>query len=162
MLLALKWWKEIVMLGLAAAAALFYWLYTSEVEQNAAAATYSASLEEALQKSEQSTTETVKVTHKVITRPDGTKEVVEEKVNVKAKVSKKSSDKKTVTEVAKATTPDKSRYLVGVLVPNTFAQPDWKHPEIQLGARLGNSPAFGIVQYRLDNREISLGVQVEF
>ena len=128
----LRWWREYLIVGLIAVIAVGYSVWPERLPPTPASS------------STKTETETKQVVHVITTEPDGT---ITEKTTTTEKDTKVSS---------KAT--DKSRYGVGVYI-NTQRAQDYR---VDVSARLGALPLFGVIGYEFKDKTIYAGIRAEF
>lgn len=144
-----RFWRETLICILAAVC---YYIYNISPQSCPTPSTIAA--QETQQKEEK--IQTVTTTTK---KPDGTvvkKVVTTEK---KTKVEEKSSDKQTVPPVLGAASL--TRYDVHVSRPFSFDSESTDY-QVGVGARIGNLPVFGTIDYRYKTRELFMGARVEW
>lgn len=146
----LRFWREFLILALSAACYVLYNNANTDLPPPVVTTT-DHQLKEKEEKIQTVTTITKK--------PDGTitkKTVTTEK---KTKVSQKESDKQVVPLPIGAASL--TRYDVHVSRPFSFDGTSTDY-QIGVGARIGNLPVFGTVDYRWKTRELFVGVRLEW
>jgi len=133
MLSMLKWWREYTIAGLLAVVVGGYKLWPE-------AAPCDTQVQVVKEKEQLKQTVTT-----VTKKPDGTVEEKTVQTEKDTKVSSQTADKK-------------SRYSVGAYV-NTADRGDYR---VDVGARLGDLPAFGVVGYEFNDKTVYAGVRLEF
>jgi Zn-dependent membrane protease YugP len=137
-----RFWRELTIVVLTGAC---YILYTRP-----AAPCPTASEKVAEEIVEEENVQTVTV---VVTKPDGTKTEKTTKTEKNTKVSEKVSDKVKVGAVTK------TRYEVSVAAP---VGEEYQDVRVGVGARIGDLPLFGTVDYRIKSKEVMVGLRLEF
>lgn len=143
----LKYYRELLIVVLVASLYFTYNKYTEVSSTNNELTTKLANVNTDIQ-----------IVEKIVEiRPDGTKIVTEKETKDKSTETVAESSEKTETETKIAS---KSRYSLEVLHPvNAF---DANKIQIGVGARIGDLPAFGTVHYNFENKDILLGIRLEF
>jgi len=147
-----RFWREILILTLAAAVVLLW-------HQRPAPATETIEVMEKT-KVEKRDTITHKEIRKLETKPDGTKVFTVEKDTSDAKVSENSTEEKVRDLVVPAARPS-PKYSLGIYTP-AFSTPEVKNLQIDFGYQIGASPVEGVVGYSLKDHETTLGLRVHF
>lgn len=142
--LVTRFWRELTILVLAGVC---YLLYTRPQ------APCPTSVAKETQKEEVVEEEQIKTVTVVVTKPDGTKTEKTTKTENNTKVSEKQSDK------IKVVTESKTRYEVSVGAPVSKGYQDFR---LGVGARIGDLPLFGTVDYRIKSKEVMVGLKLEF
>jgi hypothetical protein len=135
----LKYWRELIIVVISAACALLYYTRQPDCPPSQPAIIVPVS------KEEDTTTKVVKVT----TKPSG------------ATITETTETVKSIKEKSKAVVIPNNKphkYSIGVSV-NPL---DLKHFQVDVGARLGNLPAEAVLGYDTKDKDISVGVRINF
>lgn len=139
----LRFWREILIIGSWVAFGIVYLTYKPDCPQPSVSVPVSVPVlkEEEVKK---------KVT-KVTKKPSG--EVIEETVE-----SESSSKEKSKVGIATSNPQTKSKYSIGIYLNHE----DYKHVQVDVGARLGNLPVEAVAGYDFKHKEISVGIRYDF
>ncbi len=135
-----------------------YSKYSKEVKRREYLETENRKLTEKISEKSQ-TEETV-----IETRPDGTTVITTRDTNTTRRTDKSDITDATIYSKEELIRMSKSNYTVGVTVPTSSITDVLKAKQMNfdLGVRIWNLPAFGVLQYNVRSSTAAIGFRVEF